>query len=358
MEKPNYKKGLSTGSTMLNLACTGRPSVGFLPGHFYFLVGDSQSGKTFLSLTCFAEAGINPHFEDYRLIFDNAEDGALMDVAKYFGRNVADRIEPPSFDSHDNPRYSTKIEELYFHLDDAINEGKPFIYVLDSMDALGSLPEEKKFDQHKKSHRKKLKKEENPDAEVKEEKVAGSFGDGKAKINSSYLRTVISNLSKTGSILIVINQTRDNVGTFVFEKKTRSGGHALTFYATLEIWSSIAEQIKKKVREKDRIIGIRCKARVKKNRSTGRDRTVKIPIYYSHGFDDTQSMVDFLLEEQHWKAVKAVINASEFSFRGKKDDLIVHIEENNKEKELKLLVSQVWQDIEDGCTVKRKKRYE
>jgi len=61
---------LSTGSTLLNLACTGKPYYGFAKGHYYFIVGDSVSGKTFLSLTCLAEASINPNFDNYRFIYD------------------------------------------------------------------------------------------------------------------------------------------------------------------------------------------------------------------------------------------------------------------------------------------------
>jgi len=72
------KDYLSTGSTLLNLACTGFPERGFIKGHYYFIVGDSTSGKTWLSLTCLAEASINPNFKNYRFIYDNAEDGALM----------------------------------------------------------------------------------------------------------------------------------------------------------------------------------------------------------------------------------------------------------------------------------------
>ena len=76
---------VSTGCTLLNLACTDRPDVGFLKGHYYYLVGDSASGKTWLTLSCFAEASLNPAFKDYRFVFDDVENGALMDIEHYFG---------------------------------------------------------------------------------------------------------------------------------------------------------------------------------------------------------------------------------------------------------------------------------
>jgi len=279
---------LSTGSTLLNLACTDRPGAGFLKGGYYYLVGDSTSGKTWISMTCFAEATLNAAFKDYRLIFDDVENGALMDVEHYFGKAVARRMEPPAYIGK-KPVFSSTVESFYYHLSDAIADGRPFIYVLDSQDALTSVAAKKKFSEQK-------------SASGKGEQSAGSFGDGKAKYHSENLRIMLAGIKKIKSILIVIGQTRDNLG-FGFEKKTRSGGKALRFYANLEIWTSVGKKIKKLVRGKDRTVGVRCLAEIKKNRVTGKigkDRSVEIPIYYGLGIDDVGSCVDYLLAEKHW----------------------------------------------------------
>ncbi|GAG08986.1 unnamed protein product, partial [marine sediment metagenome] len=138
-EKPviNRDDWVSTGSVLLNLACSGRSYGGFAKGHYYFVVGDTASGKTFLSLTCLAEASINPNFDDYRFIYDNGEDGALMNIARFFGQRVADRMEPPAMENGE-PVFSRLAEDMYFHLDDAVEDGRPFIYIQDSMDVLDS----------------------------------------------------------------------------------------------------------------------------------------------------------------------------------------------------------------------------
>ena len=60
------KEGLSTGSTLLNLACTGKTHAGFLPGYYYFIVGDSVSGKSFLSLTHNSRSNITHLFSSNR----------------------------------------------------------------------------------------------------------------------------------------------------------------------------------------------------------------------------------------------------------------------------------------------------
>src|SRR6516162_7644169 len=86
---------LSSGSTLLNLACSGRTRGCFVKGHYFYFVGDTSSGKTFLTLTAFAEACANPNFDEYELVFDNAENGALMNFEKFFGSKMASRVKEP-----------------------------------------------------------------------------------------------------------------------------------------------------------------------------------------------------------------------------------------------------------------------
>ena len=339
------KNLLSTGSTLLNLACSGNPFGGFLKGKYYFIVGDSASGKTFLSLTCFAEALGNKHFKDYRLIYDNIEDGCLIDIDSLFGEKVADRIEPPALSKEHAPIYSYTIEEFYYHVDDALGKGKPFIYVLDSMDGLSSEAEGDKFEQHKKAHR-------------EGKSAPGSYGDGKAKKNSEGLRKVVNELRKSGSILIILSQTRDNLG-FGFEKKSRSGGRSLRFYTTVEFWSSVIKSIKKTIKGKKREIGNRIAIQIKKNRITGKKYTIEIDIFPEYGFDDIGSCVDYLVDEEWWDLPpkSSIITAPEFDIEGKREKIIKHIENNNLENELKTIVGKCWKSIEEACSLKRKKKY-
>lgn len=348
-------KLLSTGSTLLNLAITGKAGGGFPKGTFVLLIGSSSSGKTFLSLTCLAEAAIDADFNDYRFIFDDVEGGALMNIEKFFGKAVATRLEPPRTDDEGAPVYSRMLEDMYFNLDDAIQEakkpnGKPFIYIIDSLDSLSSYAEQKKFNQNKRASR--------TGGEQK-----GSFGDGKAKINSQYLRSVVYGLRETNSILIAINQERDNPDAGLFQsKKTHSGGKSLKHYTPCQIWFSKAKSIKKKVLGKDRIIGNMSKIEVKKNRLTGKDRTIEIPIYYSHGLDDIGSCIDYLIDEDVWHKRGASINTNgDFGLEKgmTMDKLVAFIEETDERvQELRQLVEDHWLTVESLCTVKRKPRYE
>jgi len=337
---------LSTGSTLLDLALSDYPFGGLLAGKYYYFVGDSTSGKTFLSMTCFAEAVRHSRFKNYRLIYDNVEDGMLMDVDGLFGKAVAEKIEPPTRDEEGDPAFSETVEEFYYNVDDAIEDGRPFIYVLDSMDGLSSEYEGEKFQAHKRVSRGKGKKGDE----------AGSYGDGKAKKNSEGLRRILAGIRDTGSILIILSQTRDNLGMGM-EKKTRSGGRALRFYATTEVWSSVSGAIRKTVKGKAREIGVHILLKVRKNRITGKKRNVELDIYPAYGIDDIGTSVDFLVEEEHWKKKKNSIEAPEFNITATREKLLSVLEGKGAEKRLKKIVGKVWAEVEAASIVKRKPKY-
>ncbi len=343
---PSLKYGVSSGSTLLNLACADNPSIAFLKGGYYYLVGDSASGKTWLSLSCFAEACLNPAFDDYRLVFDDVEGGALMDIEHYFGREVARRLEPPCVDKNGDWSNSSSIESFYYNVSGLCSKGRPFIYVLDSQDGLTSKASDKKFRDQRNASR-------------NGEKITGSFGDGKAKYHSEHLRSVLAGVRDLGSILIIIGQTRDSLG-YGFNPKTRSGGKALRFYAHLEIWSSVGKKLEKLRHGRKRVVGVKCIVEVKKNRLTGkvgRDRSVALPIYYGLGIDDVGSCVDFLVMEKHWSKCDGVVVASDLRIKGPRRRVVAYIEDKGLEPRLREIVGETWKQIEEECLVKRKARY-
>ena len=328
---------LSTSSTLLNLAFSGKASGGIPKGTVIHYVGDSDSGKTFFGLSLFAEAAKSKHFKDYDLRFWNAEGGAMMDRIHFFGDAVAERLQ------EENPE---TVEDFFHSMDDAFESDRPFVGLLDSMDALYPKAWLKKFKQNKKEA-----------ADGKDE--SGGYGMEKAKILSENLRRLRSRIRKSGSILVIISQTRDNVGG-VFEKRTVSSGKALKFYSALQLWTTYKETLKKSVRGVPRPIGIVSKIDIKKNHINGNKRTVLLPIINDYGVDDVRSCIEFLIEEKHWRQVKGRIEATEFGFKENKisiEKLIRWIETNNEERELRLLVKNVWNDIEKGCQSNRKRRY-
>lgn len=340
---------LSTGSTLLNLACTDHPRLGFVKGGYYFLWGDTTSGKTWLSMTCFAEAQLSPYFKDYEPHFINVEGGAIMDIEHFFGSKVARKLQEHTPDT---------IQGFYRLLYDLlIKQKKKAIIVLDSENALDDLGAKKKF-------------KEQAVAAAAGEKEKGSYGTGKAKYHSENIRWVLSALRRTGSILIIIGQSRDNLNAFGFaDRKTKSGGKSLSFYANLEMQSSVGKPIRKMVREKLREVGSNVIIQVKKNRVTGKigkSRAAVIPIYNSFGIDDVGSLVDFLIAENYLQEQPATARGEpktyklpDIDFTGSRGAIIKFFEENDAHSVLQDMAAKVWKEIEDECQlVNRRKRYQ
>ncbi|MDR2115844.1 MAG: hypothetical protein LBP87_05630 [Planctomycetaceae bacterium] len=354
---------LSSGCTLLNLACTNDPN-GFLEkGNYMWLCGASNAGKTWLLMTMLAEAAQSEAYKDYRFIYDDVENGCLMDVEQYFGKKLQTRLEPPRRDKSGNPIYSEKVEDFYFHLDDIIKTKKPFIYVLDSMDSLDSIDAEDKFEANKEIRRGNERKGTSKD-------LKGSYGDGKAKMNSQNIRRVITQLRNTGSILVIVTQTRDNI-TGLGAPQVAGGGRALKFYAHIELWLKPLGDITKSIKGKLRSIGTQVEAKIKKNRHTGQRPAIQFPIYNSYGLDDIGSMIDWLLDEniiktektksegtKAEKAARQVITIPQLELAATRDKLIQLIEEDNCVDELKKLVTDSWNEILEKTQVQRKKRYE
>lgn len=338
---------LSTGSTLLNLALSDRYDGGWMMGRFANLIGDSSSGKTFLALTSLAEACYDSRFDNYSIIFDDVEAANTFDIAGLFGR-LADRMEAPYYDEDDNPVYSNTIEEWYANVMRLIKSGKPFIYVLDSVDALTSNAELDRAEDY-------------IDAQDKGKEVKGSYKMDKAKLLSEALRVITNELAKTNSLIIAISQTRDNVdaATSRFTPKVRAGGRALKFYATHEMWVSHLQNITNTRYE--RKTGDRSKIKVSKNKVTGKVREVPITLYYSYGIDDIGENLTFLIETKKLPSVTAqTFDAKDIcGITGTKASIIAAVDKDREaQKRLAMAAGKVWNEIEKAVQVTRPSRYE
>lgn len=357
--KLKRKNVLSTGSTLLNLCCSDDIFGGLLKGKYYLLVGQPGAGKTWLSMSLFAESGLHKRFKEYNLFYDDVEAGANMDIVKYFGKKTAARIGPPAKGRTDSngqlQENSRSVEEFYDSITEKLDEAEEnkvgCIYVLDSMDALTSNAEIKKSkeDRAKRKSGKAVEK--------------GSYSDGKAKVNAQHLRRIAGRLEKSGSILIIVCQEKIDI-TSAFKQKCFSGGVSLTFYSTLQIWFQIREKITVTIKGKKRDLGTLTYVKVERNRLTGkRHKEIIFPIYYNFGVDDIGAIVLWLIEEEHWTGGKteiAKIDAKEFKVNFSREKLVRHIQDNDLEEKLKEIVFGVWREIQKLIEDKvvRKNKYE
>ena len=334
------KNFVSTGSTLLNLVLTDRKEAGFRKGRIVNLVGDSSAGKSFLALTVLAEAAHSPEFDDYRLIYDDAENALCFNMEKLFGKKASKRI--------DTTIKSDTVQKWKKNMVRLVEEGVPFLYVLDSFDSLTSV--------------------EALDRAIKAAKSdgdeGGSYKTEKPRIGSETASMIVEPIAETGSILIIVSQTRDNIGVTFGEKKTRSGGKWLQFYSTHVPWMAITERDRHEVsingKKVKRTVGVHTRVRCKKNKVTGKERECDIKISYDYGIDNIYSNIKFLVDSGTWSAKSGYIDPDGIADeKMKADDLRQYVEDNNLEEDLAELVEETWHKIEEAFVSKeRKPKYE
>ncbi|MFA5153124.1 MAG: hypothetical protein WC554_11225 [Clostridia bacterium] len=314
---------IPTGSTLLNLALSDSAKGGFYLGTMANIIGDSSAGKTLLLLSTFAEMTYNKNFDEHEFIYDEPEVALEFDIEKLFGKKVEDRIG--------RDITSSSVEDFHDNLLKKTKGKKPFIYGLDSLDA--------------------IRAEDDYTRDVRE----GSYGGSKPKLISETLPKIAQGVKNTNSAVIIISQTRDNIGVKFGNKKTRSGGKALKFFCTHELWMSVESHIKRK----ERNVGVNVKIKVSKNKLTGKERVIGFPVYYDYGIDDVVSCIDFLIEEKRWTKEKQTINTHGDFINGTEKILIPYIEEN-KERRNKLIeiTEECWKEVEESIATDRPPKYQ
>lgn len=337
IETINYdpKELLPSGCTWLNCACSDYPYGAFKPGTIINITGDSSAGKSMLALTSLADIVYLPKFSDYDLYYNDAEHAGFINIKNMFGKEAYERI---------NTEYSSdNLEEFINDIFEVIERDRPFAFILDSWDAIQPLDE---FD---KMYKKYVKKDP---------KVAGSMDMQKQKMMSKILSMINSKIEQSQGLFVIVCQTRDNVGATGYgaPKDTRSGGRALKFYSTHEIWLKHIKEIK----EKSRSIGNRVRAKVSKNKLTGKRREAEFDIYNEYGVDDISSCVSMILEDGGWKKTKQTIHADLYgdTFDGTISKVIEWIEDDQSRiKKMRRFVGEVWLDAEEEVRITRPRRY-
>lgn len=335
----NKDEFFPTGCTMLNLACSDLATGGFPLGRITSLPGSSTAGKSIVALSSLASCAIDPRFDDYLLIFDDVEQRQDFDIQYLFGYSLTERMqEPPLGISDTIQNFQNNILKLN-------KGGSPFIYILDSFDALSSDEELEK------DMRKMLAAAKTEEAASK---ISGSYNTEKAKIAGKILREIKKTVAETRSAVVIIQQLRENIGGGPYGKKYKtSGGQAPFFY------SHVRPLLKKiKTHKQGRFkIGVKTEAELEKNSVTGKLATVEFDIFYDLGIDDTASMIDFLVSCGHWKKRKKSIYAVELDILAPRKKLVEKIEFENLDKKLINVCQTAWDEINKSLRMNRRKRF-
>ena len=188
-----------------------------------------------------------------------------------------------------------------------------------------------------------------PKAEIEGEMGASHMG-LQARLMSQALRKLTGIVSKTKTVVIFINQTRQKIGVFFGNPMTTPGGNALKFYCSVRIEVRRAAQIK----QGDKIIGNRVKAKVVKNKVAAPFRTTEFDIMYNEGISVSGDLLD------NGVAYK-VVNKSGNSYTFIEERLGVGREKakqylRDNPKLMKKIRKQIWDVVERGEAPDEEKR--
>ena len=243
-------EAVSTGSLSLDIAL----GIGGLPkGRVIEIYGPESSGKTTMTLHVIAEMqklGGTAAFID-------AEHALDPSYARKLGVNTDDLL----ISQPDTGEQALEITDML------VRSGSVDIVVVDSVAAL------------------------TPKAEIEGEMGASHMG-LQARLMSQALRKLTSNIKRTNTMVIFINQLRMKIGVMFGNPETTTGGNALKFYASVRLDIRRIGAIKKG----DEILGNETRVKVLKNKVAPPFKKAEFQILYNQGISRESEIIDLGVE--------------------------------------------------------------
>jgi recombination protein RecA len=283
----NVKDWLSTGNAMLDVAISNRPYGGLPVGRITEITGLEQSGKSLLSAHLLAEAqrkgGVAVLIDTETAVSREFLEAIGVDISKLLYVSV-DTVEG-IFEACE-----TIIEQVRKGDKDRL-----VTIVVDSVAAASS------------------KKEMEADYDK------DGYATDKAIIISKAMRKITNMIGRQSIALVFTNQLRQKMNAMFGDPWTTSGGKALAFHASVRLRLKNMGQLK----AGDRIVGIKVRCQVIKNRMGPPLRHADFDIFFDRGIDNYGGWISVMKEQKlvkqagAWYTYTDIESGEEIKFQSK-----------------------------------------
>ena len=278
---PVNVEAISTGSLSLDLAL----GIGGVPrGRIVEIYGPESCGKTTLALHVVASAQ------------KNGGEAAYIDVEHAlepaYARALGVDIDNLLISQPDTGEQALEITEQL------VRSGALDVVVIDSVAAL--LPR----------------------SELEGEMGESSVG-VVARLMSQALRKLAGVVSKTGCIVVFINQLREKIGVMYGNPETTPGGRALKYFASVRIDMRRIETLKSGTE----MVGNRTRAKIVKNKVAPPFKEAEFDILYGQGISKIGEIIDLSVKLGLIDKAGAWFTVGDQRFQGR-DNVKVYLQEN------------------------------
>jgi recombination protein RecA len=292
-EAPTNVEGwISSGAAMLDVAISNRPYGGFPVGRITEITGLEQSGKSLLAAHALSETqklgGVAVLIDTETAVSREFLDAIGVDVKKLL------------YVSADSVEQIFEFIETIIEKVRATSKDKYVTIVVDSVAAASTK------------------------TELQSDYDKDGYATDKAIIISKAMRKITNMIGREKITLIFTNQLRQKMNAMAFSDPwTTSGGKALAFHSSVRLRLKNMGTIKIKVRGKDRIVGIKVRAQVIKNRMGPPLRSSDFDIFFERGIDNYGSWLevmkdnDLVKQAGAWYAYVDIETGEEIKFQSK-----------------------------------------